>query len=193
MRKISRSTVLVFLLSITLLANHAAYAASDGDTIEIFRQSPAVQPYFDTAYAYAVFPNVIKAGIFAGFSYGKGKVYKNNIPTGTSSVNRMSLGLQLGGLGMREIVFLEDERAYREFISEGFNFDFGINATVITVAVQAKAGSMGSTASASSGPATGAQASSNYYKGMAVFVHHKGGLMLEATVGGQKFTFEPYE
>ena len=187
------SIALVFLLSVTLIAPLTAQADSNEDTINIFKQSPVVQPFFDTAYGYAVFPKVIKAGLVAGFTYGKGKVYKGGIATGISSVNRMSLGFQFGGLGMRQIVFFEDERAYNEFTNEGFNFDFGVNATVITVAAQAQAGSMGSTASASVGPATGAQANSRYYKGMAVFVHHKGGLMLEASIGGQKFTFEPFE
>jgi len=171
----------------------ATHADSHDDTIAIFKKSPVVQPFFNTSYGYAVFPNVIKAGIFAGCSYGKGKVYKNDIPVGTSSLNRMSLGFQFGGLAMRQIVFFEDERSFTEFTNGNFEFDFGVNATVVTVGAQAKAGSLGSTASASAGPKTGAQATSKYYKGMAVFIHHKGGLMLEATIGGQKFTYEPFE
>jgi hypothetical protein len=45
----------------------------------------------------------------------------------------------------------------------------------------------------STGPATGTQAPVDYYKGKAVFVHALGGLMYEATMGGQKFTFEPLD
>jgi len=56
--------------------------------------------------------------------------------------------------------------------------------------VQAKAGTEGATAGASAGPATGKQVKTSYRKGMAVFVHTKGGLMYEATVGGQKFSYE---
>jgi len=61
----------------------------------------------------------------------------------------------------------------------------------ITAGVQAKAGTEGGTAGASAGPATGVQAKIPYYKGMAVFVHAKGGLMIEASIGGQKFEFTP--
>ncbi len=56
-----------------------------------------------------------------------------------------------------------------------------------------KAGTEGAAASASGGPATGKQAKANYRKGMAVFVHTKGGLMYEAAIGGQKFKFKPNE
>ena len=51
----------------------------------------------------------------------------------------------------------------------------------------------GVTAGATAGPATGAQAGRGYYKGMAVFVHTKGGLMYEAAIGGQKFSFQPFK
>ncbi|MBU0972891.1 MAG: hypothetical protein KKC20_19755, partial [Proteobacteria bacterium] len=76
------------------------------------------------------------------------------------------------------------------FISGEFEFDASASAVVITAGVQAKAGTEGATGSATAGPATGAQAETNYYKGMAVFVHAKGGLMYEAAIGGQKFSFK---
>jgi hypothetical protein len=63
----------------------------------------------------------------------------------------------------------------------------------ITAGAQAQAGSMGTTAGASAGPSTGKQAHAGYYKGMAVFVHARGGLMVEAAIGGQTITFEPYQ
>ena len=65
------------------------------------------------------------------------------------------------------------------------------SAVAITAGVQAKAGTEGATAGASAGPATGIQAPTTYRKGMAVFVHAKGGLMYEATVGGQKLSYTP--
>ncbi len=193
MMKHSRLITLLLILSLALLIPAQGRADSIENTIEIFKRSPVVQPFFETAYGYAVFPNVIKAGLFVGLSYGTGKVFRGGVATGTSELARMSLGFQFGGKGFRQIIFFEDERAYNEFTSQSFDFGFDVNATVITVGAQASAGTMGSTAGASAGPATGAQANSNYFRGMAVFVHAKGGLMLEASLGGQKFTFEPYE
>jgi hypothetical protein len=89
------------------------------------------------------------------------------------------------------MIFFQDKRAYEEFTSGNFEFEAGVSAVAITAGVQAKAGTEGATAGASAGPATGAQAETSYYKGMVVFVQAKGGLMYEATVGGQKFSFEP--
>jgi hypothetical protein len=38
----------------------------------------------------------------------------------------------------------------------------------------------------------GASKDAKYQEGVAVFTHEKGGLMAEASVGGQKFSFEPF-
>jgi hypothetical protein len=78
------------------------------------------------------------------------------------------------------MIFFEDKRAYDEFTSGNFEFDASASAVAITAGVEAKAGTEGATASATAGPATGAQAKTSYHKGMAVFTHAKGGLMYEA-------------
>ncbi|MDX2452710.1 hypothetical protein [Desulfosarcina sp.] len=103
----------------------------------------------------------------------------------------MSIGFQAGGQAFSEIIFFEDKRAYDEFTSGEFEFDAVASAVAITAGVQAKAGTEGTTAGASAGPAAGKQAQASYHKGMAVFVHTKGGLMYEAAIGGQKFNFKP--
>jgi lipid-binding SYLF domain-containing protein len=104
---------------------------------------------------------------------------------------KVSIGFQAGGQAFSEIIFFEDERAYNEFTSGDFALGANASAVAITAGVQAQAGSSGAGAGASAGPATGAQAGRGYTKGMAVFVHIKGGLMYEAAIGGQKFSFEP--
>lgn len=161
------------------------------NTISIFRQSPAVQPFFENAYGYAVFPTVGKGGIVVGGAYGKGQVYRKGKITGDVTLSKVSIGFQLGGQAFSEIIFFQDRRAYDEFTSGSFEFDASMSAVVITAGAQAKAGTEGTTAGASAGPATGAQANIGYTKGLAVFVHTKGGLMYEAAIGGQKFDFTP--
>lgn len=89
------------------------------------------------------------------------------------------------------MIFFEDKRAFEEFTGGNFEFDAGVSAVAITAGVQASTGTEGTTAGASTGPATGAQAETSYRKGMAVFVHAKGGLMYKATIGGQKFSYTP--
>jgi lipid-binding SYLF domain-containing protein len=183
-------SVLFFAL---LFISTTAVADSNENAISVFKKSPAVQPYFSSAYGYAVFPAVYKAGIVVGGASGTGKVYKGGVATGTSTLGQVSLGFQLGFQVFSQIIFFEDERAYTEFTKDNFEFDANVSVVVITAAAQAKVGSMGTTAGASAGPATGSQVSNQYRKGYAVFVQTKGGLMFEAVAGGQQFQFEPYE
>ena len=141
--------------------------------------------------AYVVFPTIGKGGFVVGGAFGKGRVYRQEELTGESSPVKVSVGFQAGGQALSEIIFFENERAYSEFTSGEFAFDATASAVAITAGVQAKAGTKGATAGVSAGPSTGKQAKTGYHKGMAVFVHAKGGLMYEASIGGQKFKFSP--
>ena len=101
-----------------------------------------------------------------------------------------SIGFQIGGEAFSEIIFFEDKRAYQEFTSGNFEFDATAQAVVVTAGAGAQAGTTGVSAGASGGPGSGVQADIGYYRGMAIFVHPKGGLMVEFSVGGQKFSFD---
>ncbi len=169
----------------------AAQADDYAHTIAVFKASPAVASFFDNAYGYAVFPTIGKAGFIVGGAYGKGQVYREAKLTGRSKVFEGSFGLQLGGKAFRQIIFFQDQRAYDDFTSGGFEFDATAQAVIITAGAQAQAGTGGSTAGATAGPKTAAQAETEYRNGMAVFIHSVGGLMGELSVGGQKFSFEP--
>ena len=183
---------LSFIAFIVVLAlSGAAFADRVTETIDVFKKSEAVQPFFDDAFGYAVFPTVGKGGFVLGGAYGSGRVYKQGKITGTTTLAKVSVGLQLGGQAFSEIIFFKDERAYNDFISGNFEFDGSVSAVVITAAAQAQASTQGNTAGASLGPATGTQAQTVYSKGLAVFVHTLGGLMYEMSIGGQKFSFEP--
>jgi lipid-binding SYLF domain-containing protein len=159
--------------------------------MDVFKKSEVVQPFFKNAYGYAVFPTIGKGGIGIGASYGTGQVYQGGKVTGEVSVIKGSIGFQFGGQAFSQMIFFEDKRAYDEFTSGEFEFDATASAVAITAGAQAKAGTEGASAGASAGPATGKQAKTSYYKGMVVFTHAKGGLMYEASIGGQKFTFKP--
>lgn len=136
-----------------------------------------------------VFPTVGKGGFGVGGAYGKGQVYQGGKVTGEASLVKLSIGWQAGGKAYSQMIFFEDKRAYDEFTSGSFEFDATASAVAITAGAQASAGTEGASAGASAGPATGKQAKASYHKGMSVFVHAKGGLMYEATIGGQKFSF----
>ena len=160
-------------------------------TIAVFKSSPAVQPFFNDSYGYAVFPTVAKGGIILGVGYGPGQVYRHGQLTGKTSVIEGSLGLQLGIKTFRQIIFFRDKATYDAFTNGSYEFDASIQAVVITAAVDAQVGTGSSTAGATITPQTGAQAESRYMNGIAVFLHTLGGIMGEVSVGGQRFGFEP--
>ncbi len=188
----------LFCLPLVILTLVMAYipssvsAAEDySGTINVFKQSPEVQPFFQNAYGYAVFPTVGKGGLVVGGAYGKGQVYRGGKVTGISKLVKLSIGFQAGGQAFSQIIFFQNQSAYDEFTSGKFAFDAQASAVAITAGAQAQAGSTGATAGASAGPQGGQQAKTGYSHGMAIFVRAKGGFMLEAAIAGQTFSFEP--
>ena len=182
--------ILLLALLLFLSPFSAAMADEYQSTIDIFKQAGKSGHFFDTAYGYAVFPNVGKGGLLVGGAYGKGRVYAQGRHTGDAEMTQLTLGLQLGGQAYRQIIFFRDERAFQEFT--GGNFEFGAQATAVAITAGASAAT---TTTGSSAGASGGQHDANtvgeYYKGMAVFTVAKGGLMFEASLGGQKFNYTP--
>lgn len=179
------------ILILAGLVTGTAFADSYAHTIGVFKKADATTPFFNNSYGYAVFPTIGKGGFVIGGAYGKGRVYRTETLTGNVNLIKGSIGFQFGGQAFSQIIFFQDKRAYDEFTSGSFEFDGTASAVVVTAGAQAKAGTDGGTAGASAGPATGIQARTQYFKGMAVFIHAKGGLMIEASIGGQKFDFFP--
>jgi len=186
----NRFAIIMAMVIVGSFISNPAQADKFTDTIAVFKKSEAVQPFFKNAFGYAVFPTVGKAGLGIGGSYGTGQVYRGGKVTGETSLIKATIGFQAGGQAFSQMIFFEDKRSYDEFTSGEFEFDATASAVAITAGAQAKAGTEGTTAGASAGPATGKQAQASYHKGMAVFVQTKGGLMYEAAIGGQKFSFK---
>jgi len=181
----------VLVIAIFGLMIQAASADNFEGTIGVFESNVTVAPFFEKSYGYVIFPNIGKGGIGIGGAYGKGQVYRNGRVTGTVSLSKLTIGFQLGGQVFSEVIFLEDERAYNEFTLGTYEFDATASAVAITAGAQAQFGTTGTSANASAGPATAVQVETGYTKGMAVFTHAIGGLMYEAAIGGQKFSFTP--
>jgi lipid-binding SYLF domain-containing protein len=185
--------LLAIIVMSMLVANSSIASEVDSysSTIDVFQQSLQVQPYFENSYGYAVFPTVGKGSFGVGGTYGTGQVYRGGEVTAITKVMKMSVGFQAGVQVFSQIIFFEDEKAYNAFTRGQYELSAQLSAVAITAGGQAQAGSTGATAGMSAGPKTGIQANTNYYKGMVVFVHAKGGLMFEAAVAGQKFSTEP--
>jgi lipid-binding SYLF domain-containing protein len=172
-----------------LLAAAPALADNYSETVALFKNAKESASFFGKSYGYAVFPNVGKGGLGVGGAYGEGRVYEHGAHVGDTKMMQLSVGFQAGGQGYSQIIFFQDKRAIDEFKSGNFEFGANVNAVVITAAASGTAGTTGASAGASAGKKDATNAG-EWYKGMAVFQIVKGGLMYEASVSGQKFSFE---
>jgi len=170
------------LLTITLLLNVGTLLAWEPDPnskkqlevqaaiLDIKAKDPGIEAWFDGAAGYAVFPKVGKGGLGIGGAYGTGLVIAGDKVVGTTSISQVTIGFQIGAQAYAEFIFFRDDIALESF--KRGNFEMGAQAS----AVVAKAG---------------ASADAAYDKGVAIFTNISGGVMAEASVGGQKFKFEP--
>lgn len=192
MQRLFKAGFLVPILSLMLLAVAPAQADEYSDAVNSFRNAGESGKFFDTAYGYAIFPTIGKAGFIIGGAYGEGRVYAAGQLVGTTSMTQLTAGWQLGGQAFTQIIFFENQTAYQEFTSGNFEFSAQATAVAITAGVSADASTTGGLAAGASGGRNDATtAHGGYRRGLAVFTIAKGGLMFEAVLGGQKFSYTP--
>lgn len=124
----------------------------------------------DKAAAYAVFPSIGKGAIGVGAAYGKGVLYEGGLAVGYCDMSQATIGLQLGGQSYTQIIAFENQQAVQNFKSG--NLQFAAQATAVAIR-------------------SGAGANAKYAEGVSVFTMNEAGLMYEASLGGQKFTYIP--
>ena len=145
---------------------------SDSAKAEFLRTDPDMEKVFASAYGYVMFPNVGKGAIGVGAASGNGIVYEQGKMVGSAKMSQVTVGFQVGGQAYRELIFFETKEALDKF--KGNAFDLTAQAS----AVAAK---------------TGASLNAQYKDGIMIYTQQKGGLMYEASVGGQKFKYTPFE
>ena len=121
------------------------------------------------ARGYAVFPSLGRASLVLGGSYGRGEVFEKGKPIGFATLSQLTLGVQVGGQTFSEIIFFKDQAAIEAF--KGGKAAFAANASAVLV----KAAASGTI---------------NYAKCTA-HAYSRGGMLLEFSLGGQKFSFMP--
>ena len=190
MQRILKAGLLVAFLG--LLSQGAMAQEAYDKAVNAFQNAGESGVYFSSAYGYAVFPTIGKGGIGIGGAHGNGQVYAAGQHVGNASMTQITVGFQLGGQAFSQIIFFEDERAFREFTSGNFEFSAQATAVAITAGVSAEANTGGGVGTGISGGQNDANTThSGYRKGMATFTIAKGGLMYEAALGGQKFSYTP--
>ena len=133
------------------------------------RADPSMENLFKHSAGYAIFPNIGKGGVGVGGAAGKGAVYEKGMPVGTAQMVLVTVGAQAGGQAYREIIFFENKDAADRFMQNKVEFSGQVSAIAVK---------------------SGASANANYRNSVVVFSQEKSGLMLEASLGGQKFTYK---
>jgi lipid-binding SYLF domain-containing protein len=142
-------------------------------TVAAFRRAdPSLSRFFSSSLGYAVFPSVGKGAAGVGGAYGTGVLFVRGRPTGRATLTQVTIGPQIGGQSYSEVVFFKTRKSIADF-KKG---QLAMAAQVSAVAVKA-----------------GASANARYARGVAVFTLPQGGLMAEASVGGQRFDYRPFE
>lgn len=134
--------------------------------------APKLKTFKDQAYGWAVYPKITKAAFVIGGAGGEGMVFRNGDPIGTSKLKQGSFGLQAGGQQYSEVIFFQNKEAFEKFKNGNLKFSAQTSAVAIV---------------------PGASFDVAYDEGVAVFTRVKGGLMAEASLGGQHFSFIPVE
>jgi lipid-binding SYLF domain-containing protein len=130
---------------------------------------PSMETLFKNSAGYVIFPNVGKGGIGVGGAAGKGTVFQRGVPVGTAEMIQATVGAQVGGQAYREIIFFENQDALDRFVHDRIEFSGQVSAIAVK---------------------SGAAADARYRDNVVVFSQEKGGLMVEASLGGQKFTYK---
>ena len=176
MKKLSVALIALGLVFISAFAQAWTPDSSDKMELSVAQsiitakgKDPSLASWFDSAYAYAVFPRVGKGGVGIGGAYGKGLVIYADRTVGKTSLSQVTIGFQLGGQVYAEYIMFKDKTAFDQFTRGNFEMGAQVSAVAITL---------------------GASADANYDGGVAVFTIAEGGLMFEATIGGQKFKYK---
>ena len=136
---------------------------------DLKKLDPDMKRIFSNSVGWAVFPSIDKAGIGIGGAAGNGRVYRKGTFIGTTTMTQVSIGFQFGGQVYSEIIFFQDDHTLNKFKKGNFGIGGNISAVIADVGAAAEAG---------------------FKDGTIVVVKPKAGLMYEATISGQKFTFK---
>jgi lipid-binding SYLF domain-containing protein len=169
-RSLLFSLVLLFANSTKAQSGKDKDLMQDCDTAkaEFIKTDPLLSKLFGSAAGYVIFPNVGKGAVGVGGASGNGIVYEKGTMIGKAKLSQVSIGFQLGGQAYRELIFFENQAALDRFKKN-------------KVELSAQASAVAATA--------GASANAKYSEGVMIYTQQKGGLMYEASVGGQKFKF----
>jgi lipid-binding SYLF domain-containing protein len=182
MKKNNLVRLMIFALTFFILP-HAMKAQDAKDQEKIISESkkakegflktdPSMSSFFSNSSGYVIFPKMGKGGLIIGGSGGHGAVYEKGNAIGTAKMAQVTVGAQVGGQSYREIIFFENKEALQRFKDNKVEFTSQLSAIAVK---------------------SGASKNAKYADGVAIFTEGLEGLMAEASIGGQKFSYKPLQ
>jgi lipid-binding SYLF domain-containing protein len=169
--RITAGAVFLAVLSVSVAQADDIQAQSQQAISNFKAKDSTLATFFANSAGYAVFPDVGKGGFIVGGAHGKGTVFeKGGNVIGTATMTQASVGAQVGGQTFAQVIFFQTPAALSDFKAGKFEMSTDVSAVAVK---------------------EGASTQANYKDGVAVFTMPKSGLMAAASVGGQKFKFEP--
>ncbi|MEJ1959588.1 MAG: lipid-binding SYLF domain-containing protein [Nitrosomonadales bacterium] len=127
----------LFLLGTVSSPVYAATAEDlDRDAAKVlqnlYKTNPVAESISRKAVAVLVFPNIVKAGLVFGGSYGEGVLMKNSHPSGYYNSVSASWGWQAGAESYAYVVFLMGDKALK-YLDESKGWEIGVGPSVTVV------------------------------------------------------------
>lgn len=169
--KITLISLVFMAFSLTGMAQKNDVKKANETIQDFLKKDSGLNKFFSSAHGYAVFPSIGKGGLGVGGAGGKGTVYQAGADVADVKMSQITIGFQAGGQKYAEVIFFENEKTYNDFISGTYEFAAQVSAIAL---------------------ASGVSADAKYKDGIMVITQAIGGLMYEASVGGQKFKIEKY-
>lgn len=173
--------VIIALLAVALTPTAIAdWQAEAGDRLQA-RAADAVDkmkarverslPYFEDAYAYAVWPGITRIALGFGAAYGKGVVVEQGEAVGTVSYWQGSSGIQAGAKNFVLVLFFKDQESLESLKRGEVQFTGQAGVDVATF---------------------GAAGTPTYNEGVAIIPMTNIGLMAEFSAAGTKYNYKAY-
>ena len=138
-----------------------------------FRKEERLARFFEEAEVIAVYPWSFRGASGVGLAYGSGLVFdRADTPIGYTRMYQLSGGPQLGVQAYRQVLFFKTREIYEKFRRSPAEFVGQLNAAATVV---------------------GFSADPSFNDEIALFTQLRGGLLLEASFSGHRYTFGAIE
>ncbi len=132
------------------------------------RDIPDLKDTVEGGYGYAILPSIAKGGLVFEGASGLGVVYEQDQFIGYAHLTMVNFGAVIGGEDYTELLVFKTKAALDDFKANNLKFNAHAGATALKAGVQVNA---------------------KFVDDVAVLIQTNSGFDIDASIGGQQFTF----